>query len=82
MLAARLTKRVSCTVPIQQAGMGSASPPALAAAVSNASGLGMIGTARWGANTVPDVRSLLTPPSRQERRPAGVGAARGSLACR
>jgi NAD(P)H-dependent flavin oxidoreductase YrpB (nitropropane dioxygenase family) len=50
MLATRFTKLVGCTVPIQQAGMGAASPPELAAAVSEAGGLGMLGTARGGIN--------------------------------
>ena len=36
------TEIVGCEVPIQQAGMGAASTPALAAAVSNAGGLGML----------------------------------------
>jgi hypothetical protein len=31
MIATRFTKLVGCTVPIQQAGMGAASPPELAA---------------------------------------------------
>jgi nitronate monooxygenase len=37
-----LTKRLGLTAPIVQAPMGGASPPALAAAVSNAGGLGML----------------------------------------
>ena len=36
------TELVGCEVPIQQAGMGAASTPGLAAAVSNAGGLGML----------------------------------------
>ena len=50
MLETRFTKLVGCTVPIQQAGMGAASPPELACAVSEAGGLGMVGTARPGIN--------------------------------
>jgi nitronate monooxygenase len=50
MLTTRFTKMVGCAVPIQQAGMGAASPPELAAAVSEAGGLGMLGTARGGIN--------------------------------
>jgi nitronate monooxygenase len=50
MLTTRFTELVGCTVPIQQAGMGAAAPPELAAAVSEAGGLGMLGTARGGIN--------------------------------
>ncbi len=38
----RFTERVGCEVPIQQAGMGGASTPELATAVTNAGGLGML----------------------------------------
>src|ERR1700676_177628 len=38
----RFTELVGCRVPIQQAGMGGASTPDLAAAVSNAGGFGML----------------------------------------
>jgi nitronate monooxygenase len=44
VLETRFTKLVGCTVPIQNAGMGTGvSTPELAAAVSGAGGLGMIG---------------------------------------
>jgi nitronate monooxygenase len=59
MLATRFTDLVGCDVPIQQAGMGAVSPPELAAAVSNAGGLGMIGTARPGGSTVAGLGILL-----------------------
>ena len=39
-----------------------ASPPELAAAVSNAGGLGMLGTARVGGDTVPGLERLLDHP--------------------
>ncbi|HEX5502976.1 MAG TPA: nitronate monooxygenase [Thermomicrobiales bacterium] len=42
MLATRFTDLVGCTVPIQQAGMSTLSPPRLAAAVADAGGLGMV----------------------------------------
>ena len=42
MLTTRFTELVGCTIPIQQAGMGSHSKPRLAAAVANAGGLGMV----------------------------------------
>ena len=67
-LVTRFTQLIGCTAPIQQAGMGSASPPALAAAVSEAGGLGMIGTARPGLNTttlamlIEQVRGLTGRP--------------------
>ena len=41
-ISTRFTELVGCEVPIQQAGMGSVSTPELAAAVSNAGGLGML----------------------------------------
>src|SRR5215469_10073035 len=41
-LSTRFTELVGCEIPIQQAGMGGASTPELAAAVSNAGGLGML----------------------------------------
>src|SRR6478736_5040991 len=43
-----LTERLNLKYPILQAPMGSASTPALAAAVSNAGGLGGLGM--WGRN--------------------------------
>jgi nitronate monooxygenase len=51
MIATRFTELVGCAVPIQQAGMGAAAPPELAAAVSEAGALGMLGTARPGLTT-------------------------------
>lgn len=42
MLKTRFTELVGCSVPIQQAGMGSLSNPRLAASVTNAGGLGMV----------------------------------------
>jgi nitronate monooxygenase len=68
MITTRFTELIGCTVPIQQAGMGAASPPALAAAVSEAGGLGMVGTARAGltaitlAGLLEQVRSLTDRP--------------------
>jgi len=52
---------VGCRVPIQLAGMGTASPPELTAAVSEAGGLGMLGTARGGLNPWPGYRCLVKP---------------------
>jgi nitronate monooxygenase len=45
MLETRFTRLVGCTVPIQLAGMGSVITPELAAAVTGAGGLGMLGMA-------------------------------------
>ena len=42
MLETTFTKLVGCSVPIQQAGMGGAATPELAAAVADAGGLGMV----------------------------------------
>ena len=42
MLETAFTRLVGCSVPIQQAGMGGAATPELAAAVSDAGGLGMV----------------------------------------
>jgi nitronate monooxygenase len=71
MLTTRFTKLVGCTVPIQQAGMGAASPPELAAAVSEAGGFGMLGTARGGLN--PSTLATLLGRTRElTRLPFGV----------
>lgn len=72
MLATRFTELVGCAVPIQQAGMGAASPPALAAAVSNAGGLGMVGTARAGADTALALTALLDEVEALTDKPYGV----------
>ena len=72
MLATRFTELVGCGVPIQQAGMGAASPPALAAAVSNASALGMLGTARAGFGSVPTLATLLDEVEALTDQPYGV----------
>src|SRR5712692_6075491 len=42
MLTTRFTELVGCSVPIQQAGMGGVATPPLAAAVTNAGGLGTV----------------------------------------
>jgi NAD(P)H-dependent flavin oxidoreductase YrpB (nitropropane dioxygenase family)/uncharacterized BrkB/YihY/UPF0761 family membrane protein len=46
-ISTRFTELVGCEVPIQQAGMGTASTPELATAVSNAGGLGMLTAATY-----------------------------------
>src|SRR2546426_7976674 len=42
MLQTKFTELLGCTVPMQQAGMGKIASPALAAAVADAGGLGMV----------------------------------------
>src|SRR5207245_6825184 len=42
MLQTKFTELLGCTVPLQQAGMGKIASPALAAAVAEAGGLGMV----------------------------------------
>ena len=71
MLITRFTKLVGCTVPIQQAGMGAASPPELAAAVSEAGAIGMLGTARAGLNPTT-LAGLLDRTRALTDRPFGV----------
>src|ERR1041384_2307067 len=58
MLATRFTQLVGGAVPIQQAGMGAGSPPALAAAVSTAGALGMVGAVRPGFGSVASLAPL------------------------
>jgi nitronate monooxygenase len=69
MLTTRFTELVGCTVPIQQAGMGAASSPELAAAVSNAGALGMIGAARWGGRRLPNLERLIDQTQALTSRP-------------
>jgi NAD(P)H-dependent flavin oxidoreductase YrpB (nitropropane dioxygenase family) len=71
MLSTRFTKLVGCTIPIQQAGMGAAAPPELAAAVSEAGGFGMLGTARAGLNP-STLASLLDRTLKLTSRAFGV----------
>jgi nitronate monooxygenase len=73
MLATRFTALVGCTVPIQQAGMGEAATPELAAAVSEAGGLGMLGAARTRADINPTTFAALLEQTRElTNRPFGV----------
>ena len=44
MITTKFTEMVGCSVPIQQAAIGGLATPALAAAVANAGGLGMVCT--------------------------------------
>jgi len=71
MLTTRFTRLVGCAVPIQQAGMGAAAPPELAAAVSEAGAFGMLGTARTGLNAMT-FATLLERTQQLTTRPFGV----------
>jgi nitronate monooxygenase len=71
MIATRFTELVGCTVPIQQAGMGAVSPPELAAAVSEAGALGMLGTAHPGL-TVASLTDRLDRLRALTDKPFGV----------
>jgi len=64
----RFTRLVGCTVPIQLAGMGSILSPELAAAVSNAGGLGQL-TLTGG---VEDAKGKLDRLSSMTSRPFGI----------
>jgi NAD(P)H-dependent flavin oxidoreductase YrpB (nitropropane dioxygenase family) len=71
MITTRFTELVGCAVPIQQAGMGAVAPPELAAAVSQAGALGMLGTARPGL-TVATLADLLERVRLLTDKPFGV----------
>src|SRR3954447_772869 len=71
MTSTRFTELVGCTFPIQQAGMGAVAPPQLTAAVSEAGGLGMVGTARPGVTT-DTLTELLDSIRRLTNRAYGV----------
>lgn len=71
MLTTRFTKLVGCTVPIQQAGMGAAAPPELAAAMSEAGAFGMLGAARGGLNATT-LAGMLDRTRKLTTRPFGV----------
>lgn len=66
-IATRFTDLVGCDMPIQQAGMGAASTPELAAAVSNAGGLGMLGATADDLPAEIDAMAVVAPG-----RPFGV----------
>src|SRR5690242_3594404 len=71
MIVTRFTELVGCAVPIQQAGMGAVATPELAAAVSQAGALGMLGTARPGL-TVAVLAGLLEKVRLLTDKPFGV----------
>ncbi|MBV9171618.1 MAG: nitronate monooxygenase [Chloroflexi bacterium] len=71
MLATRFTELVGCSVPIQQAAMGGIATPELAAAVSEAGGLGMLGTSRNGI-TPESLSQLIDDTQARTSVPFGV----------
>ena len=78
MLTTRFTELVGCSVQIQQAGIGALAPPELAAAVSEAGGLGMLGMVRHSGATSATLGAMLT---RQRAELAGyAGEFTGLLA--
>src|SRR5215831_14375750 len=72
MITTRFTELVGCSVPIQQAGMGAVASPELAAAVSEAGGLGMIGMARTGGRTLRGLSLQLDRIRALTSRPFGL----------
>lgn len=69
MIATRFTELVGCTAPIQLAGMGSVATPELAAAVTNAGGLGMMGVPMLPAAVVAGMLDRL---EKLARGPIGI----------
>lgn len=63
------TRLVGCRLPLQQAGMGGSATPALAAAVAEAGGLGMLGLA--GMPSVA-ISTAIADAARRTSRPFGV----------
>jgi NAD(P)H-dependent flavin oxidoreductase YrpB (nitropropane dioxygenase family) len=69
MLSTAFTDLVGCRVPIQQAGMGGVATPELAAAVADASALGMVNMVMVPAD---DVRVALDALIKQTTGPVGM----------
>ena len=69
MLETDFTRLVGCSVPIQLAGIGPASTPELAAAVSNAGGLGMVSMVMAPAE---DVAVALAALATETTGPVGI----------
>jgi NAD(P)H-dependent flavin oxidoreductase YrpB (nitropropane dioxygenase family) len=72
MLRTRFTDLVDISIPIQQAGMGQAATPQLAAAVSNAGAFGMISAAQPGGSEPTAIAELLQRTRALTSRPFGV----------
>jgi nitronate monooxygenase len=69
MLSTPFTTLVACTVPIQQAGMGSVTTPALAVAVARAGGLGMVA----GVMEPPDAIAAVLDAAVPQRGEGAIG---------
>jgi hypothetical protein len=65
MLTTRFTELVGCSVPIQQAGMGSHANPRLAAAVAEAGGLGMVSVYGHYGGPPENIARMLDDVSKQ-----------------
>ena len=72
MLTTRFTDLVGCTVPIQQAGMGRVSPPELAAAVSEAGGLGTVAARQAGVVDPATLAQLMAEVRARTAQPFGI----------
>lgn len=66
----RFTSLIGCELPIQSAAMSGIATPALAAAVSNAGGLGMLGVGRRGPG---ELATMLDECAALTDRPVGAG---------
>jgi NAD(P)H-dependent flavin oxidoreductase YrpB (nitropropane dioxygenase family) len=65
-LSTAFTELVGCRVPLQQAGMGGVTTPALAGAVGRAGGLGMLGGAGLSAEQLVDQATAAIDPGGAE----------------
>src|SRR5262245_34635570 len=72
MLATRFTQLVGCSVPNQQSGVGRVSPPALAAAVSEAGGLGTVAARQAGVVDPPTLAELMAEVRARTAHPFGI----------
>src|SRR5579859_2447287 len=72
MLTTRFTEMVGCSVPIQQAGMGRVSPPQLAAAVSQAGGLGTVAARQAGVVDPCTLAQLMAEVRIRTAQPFGI----------
>ena len=79
MLATRFTELVGCTVPIQQAAMGSAANPQLAAAVANAGGLGMVSVYGRYGGPPGNIAEMLEDTREQALGPYGANFLKTSI---
>src|SRR5437879_4386105 len=76
MLQTKFTELLGCTVPLQQAGMGKIASPALAAAVADAGGLGMVS----GIGAAPAEYGAKMRDERRRPTAGGIGTGRAMAA--